>query len=677
MERREGEKRGEAPEDSDEKLEAYQKEMKEKYLEAQAEGKEPTGQEERLKERDEQAAGTRDADGSWHESSPAGAGKGEGAAEDQSEGPQGEGKRDRSTGESGEPEGAAERPFEKADVDVELESMQKAFHEKYSSEGKEGQQESGAESGLDKEEADKAGVSGSGLDQREGTTSTQHSGAEAVPERYFKGGDAQEDVGWNGAGPANHEGADKEEPDEPLTSATKADALQAGDNGGDPKPLRVEPSRELGSKPPSPAPEEETFTMDGPGSREPRSDEAPRVDARAYYISSTEKTRLDVDKSALEEAIGESLRDGDMFRIGGSVEGTQTSFEARLSGTKGDHVSVFLDGRSEEVVPSENYKLRIEHFERDRTFEVAHGRRGPSINIYETVLESLGVPRDGPDCVVEFHARTSKDGEEKRVYSTYHSAVGWMQIPVGGIGARAGDRIEVASARRFELTDAVAAFNQQKPDSLKNVGVTLDKEKLSLQVDGQRFEAKEPRLTSHGGQAALKVKIGEENIKFQFDGKTVTPRLERNSDRIREFKTIYDGLYAIREHSKSHTHLHQIVPDRISSMSYDELRRWSTNKIRLAQIEDKVEGEHQLEVTSDFQHAIHRRLVYAGTRYSTEKGNVGEILATKLFQSIGFEVVKDHPNYEGDESRGSSRSGPECVVRSGATGSIYYIEVKN
>jgi hypothetical protein len=365
-----------------------------------------------------------------------------------------------------------------------------------------------------------------------------------------------------------------------------------------------------------------------------------------------------------------------MHRIAGRVEGTSSSFDARVSGTKGDYVHVFLDGAAEGVISGESYKLIIDQVERDRAFEVAEGSRGPSIRVYETVLESLGVTQDGSDGVVQFQVRNGREGEVRQVYANYNSAVGWMQIPVGEIGARAGDRIEMIGGGRYKLEDAVADFNRQKPESLRNVSMTLEKEKLLLGVDGQRFEAKEPRLTSHGGQAALKMRIGEDNVKFQIDGKTVTPRFE-NSERIREFRTISDGLYAMRERSKNELHLRQLVPEKTSLMSYQEIRTWSTDKVRVISTGEAILGEHQLEATEEFRDAVRRRLTYAGTRRNKEKGDVGEILASRLFESIGFQILKDHPNSDANESRGSVRRGPESVVRSLATGRIYYTEVKN
>jgi hypothetical protein len=407
-----------------------------------------------------------------------------------------------------------------------------------------------------------------------------------------------------------------------------------------------------------------------------KTEQASLVDAVAYYMSNSGKIRLDVDKAALEEVVGQGFRDGDMYRIAGHVEGTSSHFEARLSGTKGDYAYVFLDGNAEGVVPGQGYKLRIEQVEKDRTFEVSEGSRGPSIRVYETVLESLGVTRDGSDSVVQFQVRNAREGEVRQVYANYNSATGWMQISVGEIGARPADRLEITGGRRYMLEDAVADFNRQKPESLKNVSMTLEKGKLFLGIDGQRFEAKEPRLTSHGGKAVLKMGIAEDNVKFQFDGKTVTSRFE-NSERIREFRTIGDGLYATREPSKDKSHLHRLVPEKVSSMSYEEMREWSSDKIRIISAGNEIKGGHQLETTEEFQAAVRRRLTYAGTRRKAEKGDVGEMLASKLFESIGLETVEDHPFSTDIESRGSSRRGPESVVRLSTTGRIYYTEVKN
>jgi hypothetical protein len=411
-------------------------------------------------------------------------------------------------------------------------------------------------------------------------------------------------------------------------------------------------------------------------SRDAKAEQGPLVDATAHYMSNNGKIRLDVEKAALEEAVGQSLRDGDMYRIAGRVEGTPSHFEARLSGTRSDYAYVFLDGNAEGVVPSQSYQLRIEQFEKDRTFEVSQGSKGPYIRVYETVLESLGVTRDGSDGVVQFQVRNGREGEVRQVYANYNSATGWMQISVGEIGARNGDGVEITGASRYRLEDAVADFNRYKPESLKNVSMALEKERLFLGVDGQRFEAKEPRLTSHGGKAVLKMGIAKDDLKFQLDGKTATARFE-NSERIREFKTIGGGLYATRERSKNESHLRQIVPEKAGLMSYGEMREWAMNKIKVVSGGDKIEGMHRLEATREFQETVRRRLTYAGTRHTQEKGDVGEILACKLFQSIGLEIVKDHPTSQGDESRGSSRNGPESVVRSAQNGALYYTEVKN
>jgi hypothetical protein len=399
-----------------------------------------------------------------------------------------------------------------------------------------------------------------------------------------------------------------------------------------------------------------------------------RVDATAYYMSSSGKIRLDLEKSSLEEATGRNLRDGDMYRIAGRVEGTSVRFEGRLSGTKGDYAYFFLNRDAEGIVPGQSYKLRIEQVERDRTFEVMRGRRGPSISVYETVLESLGVARDGQDGVVQFQVRNGRDSEVRQLYANYNSRTSWMQIPVSEIGARPGDRVEITGARRYGLEDAVADFNRQKPESLKSVSMTLEKEKLFLGVDGQRFEAKEPRLTSHGGMAALKMRIAEDGLKFQLDSKTVTPRFE-NSERIRGFRTIGDRLYVASDRSKIEPRTAQSTPEKVSMMSYQEMREWSKGKIKLVS-SNELEGEHVLVASDEFRRLVSERLGQAGSRYKVERGNVGEILAWTMYESLGHQVAKDHP-FPTIKLLGSTRDGPDFVVRFSGTGKLYYVEVKN
>jgi hypothetical protein len=401
---------------------------------------------------------------------------------------------------------------------------------------------------------------------------------------------------------------------------------------------------------------------------------APNVNARAYLISGIGKIRLDIDMTSLENAIGHSLRDGDMYRITGTIDGTSTQFHARLS-ARSDYAYAFLDAAdSSGVVPSRSYTLLVHRVERDRRFEVTEGSRGPCIRIYETVLKSLGIREDRSDGVVQLRVRDDRN-EGRLVYVPYRSAVGWVQVPVNGIGAHVGDQIEIVDGMRYEVEDAVADFNGKRPESLGNVRMSLDDEGLSLIVDGQRFETENARLTAHGLQAVLKMKVGKTGIKFQVDGENIVPRFE-NSDRIEGFKTIRDGLYATREQLNG-SHLRQLIPDTLCAMSYGEMKAWSMDKIIRMSCENEAEGAYVLEVTQEFQELVQRRLIYAGTRRKIEKGNVGEILASKLFESMGFQTVQDHPFSDDDQSRGSSRWGPESVVRSSMNGQIYYTEVKN
>jgi hypothetical protein len=415
------------------------------------------------------------------------------------------------------------------------------------------------------------------------------------------------------------------------------------------------------------------------GRREPENQEikgesVPVVEANAYHISSSGKIRLDIDRSSLEEAIGHS-KDTGMHPIAGRVEGAPSRFDARLSGTKGDYAHVFLDGAAERVAPGQSYKLRVEQVEKDRTFEVARGNKEtPYIRVYERVLESLGITCDGSYGVVQFQIRNGK-GEMREVYADYNWKTGLMRIPVAEMGARLGDRIEITAGRRYNLEDAVAGFNQQKPESLRNVSMILEKERLLLGVDGRRFEAKDPVLKCYRGKVFLKMRVAEDNLKFQLEGKTVTPRFE-NSQRIKEFRTIGDTLYAVSYPSKFKTRTDGFVPEKVNAMSYAEMVEWSKGRIRLSSSNHDFQGEHLVTTADEFQSLVRVQLKQAGRRYNVERGNIGEILAWSLCESLGHRIVKDHP-FSSNKTHGSTRNGPDFVMRISKTGELHYVEVKN
>ena len=205
--------------------------------------------------------------------------------------------------------------------------------------------------------------------------------------------------------------------------------------------------------------------------------------------------------------------------------------------------------------------------------------------------------------------------------------------------------------------------------------MALDKGKLSLAVDGRTFEAKEPQLTSHGAQAVLKMKIADENIKFQLDGKTVTPRFE-NSERIGGFGMVGDRLHAVSYRSKVESRTDPPAPEKIETMSYAEMREWSKGKIRLLSSNHEIEGEHLLVASDEFRDLISERLKYAESRYRVERGNVGEILAWTMCESLGHQVVKDHP-FQTIKLQGSTRDGPDFLIRTSDTKELHYLEVKN
>lgn len=412
------------------------------------------------------------------------------------------------------------------------------------------------------------------------------------------------------------------------------------------------------------------------------------ITARAYIVPGTGKIRFDLWKPTLERMLSMSLRDGKMYRISGRIE-VVGEFQVRHSATKEDHVYVFVDPEQLKVMQGQRYRLVIESVKEDRRFEVVQTGKGPCIRIFRTVLESWGI-RDQAhmDSVVEFVFRYSMGGRDgiRRAFGRYNSAIEWMQLYVSGLGVRVGDALEVAGARKYTVGDFVEDFEVHKSEGLRTVRLWLANcGDLELDVDGVKFAAREPRLTVHGLELSLKMKVGreEENgkeIKFELDGETITARMA-NSDLIREFRvTEGGGLRAVYSRAGRDTsYVCQLVSEQNPPhlMSITKFREWSKERVRVVSAPiGTIEGKYSLEVDEEFRYQVGQILRDAGNGFNRQKGTIGETLAWLLCPNMGMQVIVDHPLSTNSELFGSLRKGPDFLIQGVTNQRLYYLEVK-
>ena len=249
--------------------------------------------------------------------------------------------------------------------------------------------------------------------------------------------------------------------------------------------------------------------------------------------------RLTVRKHSFEELIETRLEKGKLYEIKATVEGIG-SFRTHHLGSERPTVYLNIPNElNDRIKTGKRYRVAIESIREKREHNVEITSHGPTIRIYKTTMELAGlksenVPKQSE--IIEFQGKNlaRPDLPIVRCFATYRyrdrAGSAEVDLRVGRLGAKPKDVFEFYKITRFTMINYVEEFMLHRPRAIENMKLAFHERKLMMDVDGKKFQLREPRLTTNKLQVVLRAKVdkSDKEIKLWFDGEKITPRFLQN-----------------------------------------------------------------------------------------------------------------------------------------------------
>ncbi len=423
--------------------------------------------------------------------------------------------------------------------------------------------------------------------------------------------------------------------------------------------------------------------------------------ATAYAVAGREgredSVRLDIPKATFERRTGFHFEDGKTYEGKGKVDGVHEFKVTHTGSSENRHVVIsFFGEEAKRIEVGKEHTITVESIEEKRTLTVSGEGPTTRLTLQKRMLESLGVDvgsmksKGADDRLVEVTARnlSSADKTERKVYGRMQPE-GALPLSIGRAGARPGDEFELRAAKQHTVKNFVEEFNKHTGDATKNVRLSLEGERLYLEVDGKRFLAKSYRLDVHHLQTYLSVEMKpfKQDIRLWYDGERTTAKLAQSSRpmedgskpnpiswRIRSFAASERGL-EVTFAMGDRTVTTRSAPDAPSErMSMEEI----SQRIRV-DVGDRLEGSHPIRIEDDLASHINDRITrtrLTNSPYYFERGSLGEDIGAAAMSKMGWDEVARHPFDESGPGREPSKTGSDALYKNRDTGELVIVEFR-
>ena len=389
-----------------------------------------------------------------------------------------------------------------------------------------------------------------------------------------------------------------------------------------------------------------------------------------------------IPRRLFREASGKLMEVGKEYVIQGRVLGICEfnihHFETEKS-ARSSKMTLFLGKEAEgKLKPREKYGVVIDSVSERRDFRVM-GKRS-MVEINEPSMNSLGlsVQANRKNEIIElpFKNMARPGATPARYFVNSKPDANRIVLELGKTRGKRGDVLRIENPRRYVIRQFVNEFKSHKPESLKNVDLDLNKDHITMYVDGKRILLREPQLVAYGLQAKLTANIETTGRKiiFYFDGERVSSRLFR-FHQIQSMKTSDTGLEIayFKDRKESRTFLLRFDP-------FDN--RVLDGNVKLVSRPKGEDSSYHFRVSPslrDYLESKLNRLREDLGKYGhrTEKGNISEEIQHHLLSMIpGWEKVAEHPFNTSLKVDSARKVGPDSIYRLKEENELDFVEMK-
>ncbi|HUI00603.1 MAG TPA: hypothetical protein VLX56_03110 [Nitrososphaerales archaeon] len=411
-----------------------------------------------------------------------------------------------------------------------------------------------------------------------------------------------------------------------------------------------------------------------------------------------ESTRFDIPEATFDKRTQFHFEEEKTYEIAFKIDGAHDVKTTHTGSRDSTHVVITVPSElSKDVKPGEKHVLTVESVTEKRTLTVSG--EGPTTRLtpQKRALESLGIDVDAmkkapeEERLVELTVRnlSSEDKSEKTVYGRVQPGEGAMPLSIANIGAKHNDVLELVSARKYTVDRFVDQFNERAGGATGNVRLSLERDRLHLEVDGRRFEAKHHELGVHRLHRFLNLEVEpfKHDIRLWIEGDRVAPKLAQSSRlekegarpepiawRIKSFAASERGLevrFAMGDRTVTMRSGQESLGEK---MSMEEI----SEKVKVVP-GDRLEANHQIRIEDDLASYINDRMArakWSNSPYFLERGGIGEDLGAAAWSKMGYEELERHPFDRNGPGRDPFKNGTDALSRNRKTGELVLVELR-
>lgn len=409
-----------------------------------------------------------------------------------------------------------------------------------------------------------------------------------------------------------------------------------------------------------------------------------------------DSVRFDIPVKTFEKRTGERFEDGKTYEIKGRI-GDHEFKLTHTGNSENTHLFISAPRRhAKEIQPGKEQTITVTSVEEKRTLMVIGEGHRTRLTIQERMLESLGVDVDSMkkagsgERLVEMTVRnlSGADRTERKVYGRVQPN-GALPLSIGNLGAKHGDKFEIAGAREHTVRNFVDGFNRHRGESARNVGLSFEGEKLFFQVDGKRFGAKSYKLDVHHLQTFLNLEVQpfKHDIRLWYDGDKTKANFARPSRLMQEGSKPPSVSWRIRSFQVSERGLEVafVMGDRTVTargapeplkerMSAEEISK----RIKVG-VGDRLEESHPIRIEDDLVSHINDRITstkWSNSPYFFERGSFGEDIGSAAMSKMGWEELSRHPFDENGPGRDAHKKGTDALYKNQKTAELILVEFR-
>jgi hypothetical protein len=342
-------------------------------------------------------------------------------------------------------------------------------------------------------------------------------------------------------------------------------------------------------------------------------------------------------------------------------------------------------------LPENEGSMSAKNVTPDAPKEGDHGSRGreaelPMVRKASTYMESLALiipervipEHENRDDVFEVRiSRVSKPEEEYEVYMTHKPDYERAYLPIRHVGAEHGEEFQVKKPEKYEESSFARDYNSSKPKGLENTSLEWRDGRFVLKVDNTELALEEAKLRAQEGKAVLDSRLNDEeknSVKIAKGIDGIDFRLKQDHAVVTSMKESKEGLMMSyeRTHHDEFPHVRLMKVENLRQIQGEKVESWE-HEARLNPEEVRLERFIERSTDSvkiEFSEANARRAweYWSSATSQSERfyhqGDIGESVARIALEKSGFKTIPKElhaPHNVRSYAHESEMPGPDVV----------------